>query len=73
MNIAKNMEFVFVATAFVAVTMANAFAAPAAPLKVSARSAIVAKAPVFEAPMMTIVVVGKRPTAAQKAKRTATV
>jgi hypothetical protein len=74
MNVAKNMEFVFVAAVVVATSLANAFAAPAAPLEVSAKSAFVkapvAEAPVAEAPVITIVVVGKRPTAAQKAKRT---
>ena len=68
MNIAKNMESIFVAAAVVAVGIANAFAAPAAPLEVAAR-AIVSKAPVVEAPAITIVVVDKRLTAEQKAKR----
>jgi hypothetical protein len=67
MNVAKNMEFVFVAAVAVATSLANAFAAPVAPLEVSAKSALV-KAPVPEAPVITIVVVGKRLTAAQKAK-----
>ncbi|WP_449406313.1 hypothetical protein [Massilia phosphatilytica] len=69
MNVAKNMEFIFVAALVVAVSVANAFAAPAAPLPVAAR-AVASKAPVNEAPMITIVVVGKRLTAEQKAKRT---
>jgi hypothetical protein len=67
MNIAKNMESIFVAAVVVAVSVANAIAAPAAPLQIASRT-IVAKAPV-ESPMITIVVVGKRLTAEQKAKR----
>lgn len=67
MNIAKNMEFVFAAATVVAVSVANAFAAPAAPLEVAAKPAIV-KASVMENPVITIVVFGKRLTAAQKAK-----
>jgi len=58
MNIAKNMEFIFVAAVVVAVSVANAIAAPAAPLQIAARTAV-AKAPV--ARMATVVVVGKRP------------
>jgi hypothetical protein len=69
MNVAKNMEFIFVAAVVVATSFANAFAAPAAPLEVAAQSAFV-KAPVAEAPIITIVVVGKRLRAEQKAKRT---
>ncbi|WP_075792468.1 hypothetical protein [Massilia putida] len=69
MNVAKNMEFVFIAAVVVATSLANAFAAPAAPLELAATSAFV-KAPAPEAPAITIVVVGKRLTAAQKAKRT---
>ena len=68
MNIAKNMESIFVAAAAVVVCVANAFAAPAAPLEVATR-AVVVKAPVMESPMITIVVVGKRLTAEEKAKR----
>jgi hypothetical protein len=68
MNIAKNMESIFVAAVVVAVSVANAIAAPAAPLQIASRT-IVAKAPVMESPMITIVVVGKRLTAEQKAKR----
>ena len=68
MNIAKNMETIFVAAVFVATSIANAIAAPAAPLAVAAKSTIV-KAPGMESPMITIVVVGKRLTAEQKAKR----
>jgi hypothetical protein len=67
MNVAKNMEFVFVAAVAVAISVANVFAAPAAPLEVSAQSAFV-KTPVPEAPVITIAIVGKRLTAAQKAK-----
>jgi hypothetical protein len=68
MNIAKNMESIFVAAAIVAISAANAIAAPAAPLQIAART-IVEKAPVMESPMITIVVVGKRLTAEEKAKR----
>jgi hypothetical protein len=68
MNIAKNMESIFVAAVIVATSIANAIAAPAAPLVIAAKPAIV-KAPVTESPMITIVVVGKRLTAEQKAKR----
>jgi hypothetical protein len=67
MNIAKNMESIFVAAAVVAISVANAIAAPAAPLEVASRAAA-SKAPVMESPMITIVVVGKRLTAEQKAK-----
>ncbi|SDE39377.1 hypothetical protein SAMN05428966_108177 [Massilia sp. PDC64] len=68
MNIAKNMESIFVAAVVVAVSVANAIAAPAAPLEVAART-VVEKAPVKESPPITIVVVGKRLSAEQKAKR----
>ena len=68
MNIAKNMESIFVAAVVVAVSVANAIAAPAAPLQVASRT-IVEKSPVMESPLITIVVVGKRLTAEQKAKR----
>ena len=68
MNIAKNMESIFVAAVTVIMCVANAFAAPAAPLKVATRT-FVSKAPFMESPMITIVVVGKRLTAAEKAKR----
>jgi hypothetical protein len=68
MNIAKNMESIFAAAAVVAISVANAFAAPAAPLEIASR-AIVSKAPVSDAPAITIVVVGKRLTTEQKAKR----
>jgi hypothetical protein len=63
MIIAKNMEFIFVAAVVVATSVANAFAAPAAPLEIAA------KVTVSKAPIATVVVVGKRLTAAQKAKR----
>jgi hypothetical protein len=63
MIIAKNMEFIFVAAVVVATGVANAFAAPAAPLEIAA------KVTVSKAPIATVVVVGKRLTAAQKAKR----
>jgi len=69
MNIAKNMESIFVAAVVIAVSVANAIAAPAAPLEIAAPRAAVAKAPVMEPPMITVVVVGKRPTAEQKVKR----
>jgi hypothetical protein len=68
MNIAKNMESIFVAAVVVAISVANAIAAPAAPLEIASRT-IVEKAPVTESPMITIVVVGKRLTAEQKAAR----
>jgi len=67
MNVAKNMEFVFVAAVVVATSLANAFAAPVAPLEVAAKTAFV-KAPVAVNPVITIVVFGKRLTAEQKAK-----
>lgn len=63
MNVSKNMEFIFVAAILVAVTASNAFAAPVAPA-----SKVVA---VSKAPIATVVVVGKRLTTAQKAKRAA--
>ena len=68
MNIAKNIESIFVAAAVVAISVANAVAAPAAPLQVASRT-IVAKAPVMESPLITVVIVGKRLTAEQKAER----
>ena len=67
MNIAKNMESIFVAAVVAAVSIANAFAAPAAPLEIASR-AVASTAPANEAPMITIVVYGKRLTAEQKAK-----
>jgi hypothetical protein len=68
MNVAKNMEFVFVAAVVVAVSVANAFAAPAAPLEVAAKPAVTTT---WTNPTMTIHIVGKRPTRAQKLKRIA--
>jgi hypothetical protein len=68
MNIAKNMETIFVAVAVVAMSISNTFAAPAAPLEVVVRP-VVQAAPT--APAITIVIVGKRLTAAQKARLTA--
>lgn len=65
MNVAKNMEALFVAALVVAVSISNTFAAPAAPLQVAARP-VAQTAPT--APAITIVIVGKRLTAAQKAK-----
>jgi hypothetical protein len=65
MNIAKNMEAVFFAAMVTAVGISNTFAAPAAPLQIAARP-VVQAAPT--APAITIVVIGKRLTAAQKAK-----
>lgn len=64
MNIAKNMEAIFLAALVVAVSVSNTFAAPAAPLQLAARP-VVQAAPI--APTITIVTVGKRLTAAQKA------
>jgi hypothetical protein len=55
MNIAKNMEFIFAAALVVAVSVSNAFAAPARPLEIAAKASV-AKA----APIATVVVVGKR-------------
>ena len=65
MNIAKNMEAIFLAALVVAVSISNTFAAPAAPLEVAARP-VVQTTPV--APAWKIVIVGKRLTAAEKAK-----
>jgi hypothetical protein len=65
MNIAKNMEGIFFAALVTAVSISNTFAAPAAPLQIAARP-VAHTAPT--APAITIVVVGKRLTAAQKAK-----
>jgi len=64
MNIAKNMEAIFVAALVAAVSISNTFAAPAAPLQIAARSSA-QTAPT--APAIKIVIVGKRLTAAQKA------
>lgn len=62
MNVAKNMEFVFVAALVVAVSVSSAFAAPARPLEIAAKSTLI------KAPIATVVVVGKRLSAEQKAK-----
>jgi hypothetical protein len=65
MNIAKNMEFIFVAAFVVAVSVSNAFAAPVAPVAVNAKPVAVASkaAPAVN----TIVVVGKRLSKAKRA------
>ena len=68
MNIAKNMEAIFVAVVVVAMSISNTFVAPAAPLEVISRP-VVQAAPT--APAITIVIVGKRLTAVQKSKLTA--
>ena len=65
MNVAKNMEFVFVAALAIALSLSNTIAAPAAPVQVTA-----AKPAIWEAPAITVVVVGKRLTDGTKAKRT---
>jgi hypothetical protein len=57
MNIAKNMEFIFAAALVVAVSVSNAFAAPARPLEIAAKTSV-SKA--SAAPIATVVVVGKR-------------
>ncbi|WP_342118939.1 hypothetical protein [Pseudoduganella sp. OTU4001] len=63
MNIAKNMEFIFLgAVALIGVT---GFATAAAPLKTTAPAAIVAKAEVQNMPVVTVT--AKRLTAAEKA------
>jgi len=64
MNVAKNIEFIFVAAVVVAIGVSSAFAAPAAPAAVNAKA-------VAKAPIATVVVVGKRLSAAQKLKRAA--
>ena len=63
MNIAKNMEAIFVAAFVVAVGVSNAFAAPAAPLPVAAKATFAKPA----APAATVVVVGKRLSKAKRA------
>lgn len=68
MNIAKNIESIFVGAVVVAIGVANAFAVPAAPLQVASR-VIVEKAPVMESPLITVVVVVKRLAAEQNVKR----
>lgn len=65
MSIAKNMETIFIAAVVTAVSISNTFAAPAAPLELAARP-VVQTAPT--APAITIVVVGKRLTAEEKAR-----
>ena len=64
MNVAKHMEVVFVAAVTIATSVANAFTAPAAPLEIAGRTTV------SKAPIATVVVMGKRLTAAQKIKRT---
>ena len=71
MNIAKNMEAVFFAALVVAVSISNTFAAPVAPLQLAARPVAQTAPTAPTAPAITIVIVGKRLTAAQKAKLTA--
>lgn len=65
MNVAKNMEFIFVAAFVVAVSVSNAFAASPAPAPVAAKPVV------KSAPISTVVVVGKRPVGEAKAKRAA--
>ena len=55
MNVAKNMEFVFVAALAIALSLSNTIAAPAAPVQVTA-----AKPAIWEAPAITVVVWGTR-------------
>jgi hypothetical protein len=64
MNIAKNMEALFVAAAVL--VSAASFATAAAP-KVLAAPAAPTLAAAGQAPMLTVVVVGKRLSAAEKA------
>ena len=63
MNIAKNMEFIFLAA--VALIGATGFATAAAPLKAAAPVAVVIKAEVQNMPVVTVS--AKRLTAAEKA------
>lgn len=56
MNVAKNMEFIFVAAIVVAVGVSNAFAAPVVPAPGAAKAAIVKAS----APVATVVVTAKR-------------
>ena len=63
MNIAKNMEYIFLAA--VAVIGLTGFATAATPLKHSAPSAVVAKA--NAQPMPVVTVSAKRLSAAEKA------
>lgn len=72
MNIAKNMEFVFIGALVVAINVSNAFATAAKPVRVAAKPAASAVAAVkAPAPVATVVVVGKRLNGAHKAKRLA--
>ncbi len=63
MNIAKNMEYIFLAA--VAVIGATGFATAATPLKQSAPAAIVTKADAKAMPVVTVT--AKRLSAAEKA------
>lgn len=63
MNIAKNMEFIFLGA--VALIGATGFAIAATPVKAPAPAAIVAKAEVQNVPVVTVT--AKRLTAAEKA------
>ena len=65
MNIAKNMEYIFLAA--VAVISATGFATAATPLKHSAPAAVVAKAQAQAQAMPVVTVTAKRLTAAEKA------
>jgi hypothetical protein len=62
MNIAKNLEFIFVAAIVVAVSVSNAFAAPVSATPVNAKAAVVKTAPTA-----TVFVVGKRLSKAKRA------
>lgn len=63
MNIAKNMEFIFLGA--VALIGATGFATAADPLNMAAPAAVVAKAEVQNMPVVTVK--AKRLTAAEKA------
>ena len=63
MNIAKNMEYIFLAA--VAVISATGFATAANPLKQGAPAAVVAKAEAQAMPVVTVT--AKRLSAAEKA------
>ena len=73
MNVAKNMEAIFVAALVVAVGVSNAFAGPVRAVEVAADTTVPvsASASIPQAPIATVVVVGKRLSAEQKAKRAA--
>jgi hypothetical protein len=71
MNIAKNMEFVFIGALVVAINVSNAFATAAKPVRADAKPAAAEVAVQAPAPVATVVVVGKRLTSAHKAKRLA--